>query len=76
MNIDLDNIKTEFEDYKDKQQYFKLFYQKQRKGKVVSKSRENTVSGGYVGKTYVKPKEVKKEDLVVEFKKEDLVASE
>lgn len=56
MNIDLENIKTEFEDYKEKQQYFKLVYKKQQLGKVVSKSKEKTVSGNYIGKTYVKPK--------------------
>lgn len=61
MNIDLDNIKTEFEDYKDKQQYFKLLYKKQKQGKVVSVSKEKTVSGGFIGKTYVKPKEENKE---------------
>ena len=61
MNIDLDNIETEFEDYKAKQQYFKLCYKKQQMGKVVSVSKEKTVSGGYVGKTYVKPKSVEKE---------------
>lgn len=66
MNIDLDNIKTEFEDYKEKQQYFKLLYKKQSKGKVVSKSKMETVGGKYIGVTYVKPKEIKKEDIISE----------
>jgi hypothetical protein len=56
VNIDLDNIKTEFEDYREKQRYFDLVNQKQRKGKIVTKSKEKTVSGSYVGVTYVKPK--------------------
>jgi hypothetical protein len=65
MNVDVNNIKSDFTDYKDKQQYFKLLYKKQLRGNVVSKSRERTVSGKYVGVTYVTPKEVKKEELIV-----------
>ena len=57
MNIDLENIKNDFDDYKEKQQYFKLVYKKQRKGKVVSISREQTVDGTFVGKTFKKEKQ-------------------
>lgn len=59
MNIDLENLKTDFDDYKEKQQYFKMAYNKQRKGKIVTKSREKTVSGSYIGITYRKNKEKK-----------------
>ena len=56
VNIDLDNIKTEFEDYKEKQQYFKLVRKKQQKGKVVSVSREQVADGSFIGKTFKKEK--------------------
>jgi hypothetical protein len=56
MNIDLDNIKTEFSDYKEKQRYFEMVYNKQHKGKVVTKSKEKLVDGSYKGVTYVKSK--------------------
>ena len=56
MNIDLDNIKTEFEDYKEQQQYFKLVAKKQKQGKYIWNSREKVVAGGYIGNTYKKEK--------------------
>ena len=46
------NIKTEFEDYKEKQFYFKMLNKNSRKGKLVTKSREKTVDGSYIGITY------------------------
>lgn len=53
--MDTENIKTEFEDYKEKQQYFKHFLRdKKRKPKVIFESLTKTVDGGLVGQTYKK----------------------
>lgn len=53
--IKTEDIKTEFEDYKDKQQYFKhLLRGKKHKPNVVFESRVKTVEGKFVGKTYKK----------------------
>lgn len=52
--MDLENIKTDFEDYREKQAYFKILNQKKKKGKLVHASRTETVSGKFIGVTYKK----------------------
>lgn len=52
--MDLENIKTNFEDYREKQAYFKILNQKKKKGKLVHASRTETVSGKFIGVTYKK----------------------
>ena len=55
--MDTENIKTEVDDYKDKQQYFKhLLRDKKRKPKVVFESRVKTVDGSVKGQTFKKEK--------------------
>lgn len=53
--MDTENIKTEFEDFKEKQQYFKhLLRAKKRHPKLLFESRVKTVEGKFVGETYKK----------------------